>query len=332
MDVLDFVKKYVAIPVGLGLQLFGYVESVFSLTGIPKTFLIATAGFLVMVAVFIWSIWFSGSRRPSPQRRLRVLGLIALSAAYFSFVQYNLILGLRNDTLRQVMDLEAARDLVSNEPGEAIERLTGLMRTLPSASELYNIRGVAYSKQNKRQEAVKDFRKASELNPKNWLYVYNLATQLSKICDYTGAREVLDTYVKANKDEMRGRFERGVVNHLLGDYQAASSDYRIVVASRDNERIEAALFNLAVISAAKFKDEPLEPRKQEHLNEVISLLEQSLDLGKASRLRKILDALQAHPGPCEAQSVVDDLTILRTATKFNEWWDKKGEARWSQSL
>jgi tetratricopeptide (TPR) repeat protein len=331
MDVLDFVKKYVALPLGMILQLIGYVESAFNLTGIPKTFLIASTGFLVMAVVLTWLIWFSGSRLLRWQKRLGVVALIVLSAAYFSFAQYNLLLSLRNDTFRQVMDLESARDLLGSDPGETIERLTGLMRTLPNVAELHNIRGVAYSKQNKRQEALKDFRKAAALNPKNWQYVYNLHTQLSKICDFAGAKEVLDTYVNNNRDEMRGRFERGVVHHLLGDYQAALNDYQVVVASRDNDRIEAALFNLAVIHAAKFRREPLEDRKQEHVDAAIGFLEKSVELGKASRLRKILDALEVHPdAPCEAQRAADDLTSLRTATKFNEWWEK-GVARWSAS-
>jgi tetratricopeptide (TPR) repeat protein len=315
-------------PLGLILQLFGYVESVFNLTGVPKIFLIASTGFLVMAVMLTWLIWFSGSRQPSWQKRIGVVALVALSGAYFAFAQYHLLLSLRNDTLRKVMDLETARDLVNSDPGETIDRLTGLMRTLPNVGELYNIRGIAYSKQNKPQEAITDFRKAAALNPRNWQYVYNLATQLSKTCDFPQAKDVLDTYVQNNKDEMRGRFERGVVHHLLGNYQAASDDYRVVAKRGDNDKVEAALFNLAVISAAKFKSEPDEDRKQEHLNEVINLLEKSVDLGKATRLRKILDALEVHPGPCEAQRAADDLTILRTATKFNEWWDKKGVARW----
>lgn len=325
MDVLDFVKKYVALPISMILQLFGYVESVFNLTGVAKTFLIASTGFLVMAAMLTWLIWFSGSGQSTWQKRLGVVALIVLSGAYFSFAQYNLLLSLRNDTFRKVMDLETARDLVGSDPSETVERITGLIRTLPDVSELYNIRGVAYSRENKRQEALKDFRKAAELNPKNWQHVYNLHTQLSKICDLAGAKEVLDAYVKSNKDEMRGRFERGVVHHLLGDYQAALNDYRVVLAAGDNDRIEAALFNLAVIYAAKFKSETHEERKQEHLDAAINFLERSLELGKASRLRKIMAALEVQPNaPCEAQSAADDLTSLRTAKKFNEWWQKKG--------
>ena len=110
MNAFEFVKKYVALPVGIILQLFGYLEAVFNFTGISKTFFIASSGFLLVTLMLVWFVWFSGSCRTSRQRSSAFIGLIVLSTAYFFFVQYNLFLNVRNDTFRQVMDLESARD------------------------------------------------------------------------------------------------------------------------------------------------------------------------------------------------------------------------------
>jgi tetratricopeptide (TPR) repeat protein len=334
MDALDFVKRYVALPVGMVLQLFGYLEAVFNLTGIPRTFLIVSSGFLLMVLMLIWLVWFSGSCQTGRRRNAAFVGLVVLSAAYYFFVQYNLLLNVRNDTFRQVMDLESARDLLGSDPNETVVKLTSMTRTLPDVPELYNIRGVAHSKQNRPKDALRDFRKAAELNPKNRQYVYNVAAELSKMCDFTGAKKQLDDYIAKNEDEMRGRFQRGVIHHLLGDHHAALSDYRVVIASRDHEMLEGALFNSAVIYAAKFRGESRDDVKQQHLETAIKYLERSLELGKDSRLRRIITALEVRPdtAACESQSAADDLTSLRSEARFLEWLEErqKGGTKWSR--
>src|SRR6266498_430268 len=145
MNALDFVKKYLAVPVGIILQLFGYYEAIFNLTGIPKAFLIASAGFVMLTLLLVWFIWFSACCQTGRQKSGAVVGLVALSLVYYIFVQYRLMLNVRNDTFRQVMDLESARDLLSTDPGETVVKITNMTRSLHELPELYNIRGVAHS-------------------------------------------------------------------------------------------------------------------------------------------------------------------------------------------
>ena len=210
-----------------------------------------------------------------------------------------------------------------------------MTRTLPDIPELYNIRGVAYSRQRHHKEALKDFRKASELNPKNRQYLYNTAAELSKLCDFTGAKKVLDDYVTKHDDEVRGRFQRGVVHHLLGDHEAALRDYRVVIADRDTDLTEAALFNTAVIYAAKFRGELRDDLKQQWVDTAIQYLERSVELGKEGRVRRIVEALEVRPeaAACATQNAADDLTSLRSVTRFQEWLEerRKGGTKWSRN-
>src|SRR5262249_8108487 len=176
---------------------------IFNLTGIPKAFLIASSGFLMLTLLLVWFVWFSDSCQTSRQKSAALVGLVTLSITYYFFLQYHLLIKVRNDTFRQVMDLESARDLLVSDPRETVVKLTGMTRNLQDVAELYNVRGVAHSKLRHHKEALEDFRKAAELNPKNRQYIYNRAVELSKMCDFEGAKKVLDEYVGKNEDEIR---------------------------------------------------------------------------------------------------------------------------------
>lgn len=332
MTVGDFFKHYLLLPVSIILQLFGYIESAFNITGIPNTFLLISAGFMMLASLLVWVIWFSELTDTSHRRGLALVGLIALSIGYYTYMQYSLVLNFKDDLLRHLIYLESARDLVTTNSNEAIDQMSKLIDGFQKIPEVYNIRGTAYYKLGRYKDALKDFQRATELDRTGKLYRYNVAITLREMCNLREAKKILDEYVEANKHDMSGYYERAVVYHLLTDYENALAGYKIIIANSD-DYVESASFNAAVIYAFKFNDEIHDGKKKDYLDKVIKHLDRSIYLGGQDRIRKIENAFipiaerQHRDGWCEGYDVTDDLTPLQHVEMFMHWWHEKRKQR-----
>ena len=328
MTVGDFFKHYLLLPISLLLQLVGYIGSVRTITGIPHSFLLISAGFIMMVSFLVWVIWFSEPTEAARRRVPALVGLIALSLAYYTYMQYSLVLNFKEDLFRHLIYLENARDLVTTNSNEAIDQMSKLIDGFRKIPEVYNMRGMAYYKLGRYTEALKDFKKALELDRTGKLYRYNMAISLRDMCNLHEAKKILDEYVEAHQHDMSGHYDRAVIYHLLGDYDTAIAEYKIVISGSE-DFVESALFNAAVIYSYKFDNEMNERKKNEYLDKVTKHLDRSINLGGPSRLRKIESALvpptarRHREGWCEGYDVTDDLTSLQHVEAFIKWWHEK---------
>lgn len=319
MGLVDFLKK-VLVLIGVLLQAFGYVESVFRLTRIPYTFLITTAGYVALAVFLVWCIWISHDYT-FRQKRIGLVCFVLLSIAYYTFTQYALMLVLRKDAFRQVVALDSARSLVSRDPEETLLQLSKVKGELSEIPEKYNIRGTAYYRLGRYGDAYNDYKKASELDPENRQYVYNMAVALREMCDFKGALEIFDTYLKNYKDDVWGYFDRGVIHHMMREYDKALADYGVVVANK-KDTVESALFNTGAVYALKYQADSDEDVRKQDLRQTISYLEQSIKMGGQTRVSKIREALipiARRPPRCEGYYLTDDLMGVANAERFKEW-------------
>jgi tetratricopeptide (TPR) repeat protein len=321
-SIAGFIKKGLLLPIGILLQLIGYAESVHKLVGLPAPFVFATAGFLLTVAGLVWLIWFSESGLWTRQAGFGFLAFITIG--YIFLVQFQLMSWTERNTINTLIEVESARSLVSQFPTEAVRRISPIMDRGVEVSEVYNIRGVAYSKLGKNQEALQDFQAAAKLDPMNPLYQYNQAAALRDMCDYSASNEVLEAYLKQYKSNMWARYDHGVVNQILGHNDVALADYNIVIDSRQDLPMQSALFNSAVIyaaAAAAAAGNGVE--RANALAKMFSLLDHSIKLNPVTRLADLKEAMvpieKREPRCSGKYYVTDDLTVVSNFPEFKDW-------------
>jgi tetratricopeptide (TPR) repeat protein len=290
MRLARFLGRYVLAPLGVLLQVFGYIESLYRFTGIPYTFFIMSTGFAISAVLLIWYIWFSGLVQTARKAATAVISLVIVSTLYYAFLQYSLVLKVKKDILDVMVAFDSVRDLIPKDPHEALIKISKLMEQLGELPDLVNARATANYRLGRYKEALEDYRRAAALDPKNRIYEFNVAVALREMCAFKEARGVLDEYLRVNKDDMWGYFQRGVIQHVLGNYDPALSDYNIVIAN-DGPIGEAALFNSAVVYALKFKNESSEDVREAHVAKIIEYLERSIVLGQEARKGRIRNAL-----------------------------------------
>jgi tetratricopeptide (TPR) repeat protein len=317
MTLQDFLGKLV-LPFGVFLQILGYAESVHKFFGLPEPFLIASSGFLLTIACLVWLVWFSGRRVAEATKGISLGALIAVSVAYFVLVQYEVVSEVERKVISVGAEIESARSLVTSDANSAVERMNQVIEKIPDVAELYNIRGVALNNTSRFRDALNDFKKAAALDSTNRQYEFNIAVAERAMCDYKGAKQLLDGYIVRYQSDMQGRYNHGVVEQILDDQDDALSEYNIVIQSK-TEPTEAALFNSAVIYAAKTQKVA---DQQGLVAKVTNYLGRALKLNPYARLQKIKAALvpleQREPR-CDRYYATDDLTPVASHPQFVDW-------------
>lgn len=336
MQLQKFFNLYLLVPLGVLSTIFGYAESVHKLTGVPHVFLFASVGFLLALWCLVWLVWFSGMVLGPRPKKIALAGLVAVSFLYYSFTQYYVVLSVRNNVLASVVTLEGALSSATEDPAQAVRKISGLISRFGETPPLLNDRGKANYELEKYPEAVRDFKLAVQGDPKNQEYAFNLAVALRDMCDFSNAKIAFDTYVRSNPDDILGHYNRGVVYQYLGDYDAALADYAVVIATNELGRVESALFNSAVVYASKFAHASDPNTRELYLGKAIAYLERSVSIGRGGRFAKIRAALvplqERSPAKCERFYATDDLTALAKTDQFQKWMQgKNGLAGFLQS-
>lgn len=317
----DFLKRWFIVPVAILIQVFGHVESVYKFTGAPRPFLFSSVGFLLAAACLMWLVWFSGKQLERRIRLIAIGGLWALCVGYCVLVQYHALIALERRTIYTATEIESARWLIGRDPHEAIARLNRIAKRVPDIAEVYNVRGIGFYKLQRYREAYEEFKLAGERGPDNQQYEYNKATALRAMCDFTGTRDVLDTYVTQYKGDVWGRYDRGVIYQILGRDDVALADYEIVIGSRQDPS-ESALFNAAVIHAGRAAKAAQPSEQERSVRTAVRLLERAVREGGDGRLAKIRSALvpieKREAPPCGVY-VTDDLTPVVAIPQFRSW-------------
>jgi tetratricopeptide (TPR) repeat protein len=318
MSIKNFFSKLL-LPIGILLQVLGYAETAHKFFGLPEPFLFASTGFLLTIACLVWLVWFSGKSVAATTKDLSLGVLVVTSVAYYLLVQYEVISEVEHKIVQTSSEIESARALANVDGNSAIERINRLIERFPDIAELYNIRGVAFRNEGRFREALIDFQTAVRLDPAIRQYQINIALAEGSMCDFQGEKKLLNAYVDRYQADMQGRYNRGVVFHILNEQDNALADYNVVIAN-NAQSTEAALFNSAVIYAAKT---PQAPDPPDALKRVFQLLERAIRLNPFERVRKIKAALipvsQRAPACDERYYATDDLTPVATLPQFVGW-------------
>ena len=317
MSIKDFFSKLL-LPIGIILQVLGYAETAHKFFGLPEPFLVASAGFLLTIASLAWRAWFSGNVAAST-KNLSLALLVVVSFAYLLLVGYEVVSEVEHKTVQISSEIESARALANVDGNGAIERINKVIERFPDIAELYNIRGVAFKNEQRFREALDDFKTAARLDPAIRQYQINIALADASMCDFKSEKDALDAFVKKHQSDMQGRYNRGVVFQILNEQDPALEDYQVVIAN-NAQSTEAALFNSAVIYAART---PQATDPTSSLKKVLDYLERALGFNRFERSRKIKAALvpvsQRAKACDDRYYATDDLTPVANFLAFVEW-------------
>jgi tetratricopeptide (TPR) repeat protein len=319
-----FIKKWLILPIGILLQLLGYVETAHKF-GLPEPLLFSTAGFLLVAVSLIWLAWFAVDIGQAT-RRAAVVGLAVCSLAYYSFLQYQLLERTKQQVFEATLDFDSANSLLSRDANEVLQRIKRVAERMPDIADIHNLQGRALFKLARYAAAYEEFKKAAALDSTIAYYQYNQATALRALCDYQGSLAILDAYIKQYKTDMWGFYDHGVVSQIIGQDDNALNDYNIVINSHDVDApVGSALFNSAVIRASRAAKSPDGDQRNSELNAAFSLLDRAIQLDRTTRLQIIREDLvpitQRAP-KCNGYYVTDDLTPVGTLPAFKAWLKK----------
>lgn len=151
---------------------------------------------------------------------------------------------------------KASEPALTGDPGSAVIALRALVRQEPEAPVFNNL-GMAQFMEDDIAASIKSLKEAVRLEPKTWLYRYNLGRALIAIGNFDRGIEELQKSLKLGPDTtlVAGHLARALVETGRGDeaiavlrscvetgdtWQLVSLAYALVDRSRFNEAVDAA--------------------------------------------------------------------------------------------
>ena len=108
---------------------------------------------------------------------------------------------------------------------EAISDYTKALEINPRDALAYYNRGIAYNKKGRHDEAISDFNKALEINPRDaWAY-YNRGIAYDNKGEYDQAISDYTKALEINPKDAVAYYDRGILYEKKGQYDQAISDY-----------------------------------------------------------------------------------------------------------
>lgn len=194
------------------------------------------------------------------------------------------ILAATTDRIKENEILIQADSLIQNELYfEAVRTLSKHIENHPKSHRAFNIRGTAYQRRGKNEEALSDFKRATELDPKCLEYRYNFAVMLSTIEDFDQAIPIFLDLIKKNPGDASNRFGLAVSYQLKGNTEKAISAYRTLINLNGDLKANAQL-NLAEIFTEKLRKDP---RNVELLKDTIHLLAEVISKNSHVAIKEI---------------------------------------------
>jgi Flp pilus assembly protein TadD len=190
---------------------------------------------------------------------------------------------------------EAFREMADGKIPQAIQTISHAIQRDPTDALAHYVLATALSGNNQETEALAEYRKAAELEPKNPTYLDHLAISLDLSGDTVGALDALKKAIALEPSSPEYQFNLGVVLELRGDFAAAVDPLqRSVQLSRGrNWRSLAEL--------AKASDKAGRPSDAVRAaQQAVTLAEQAHDETNATALRNALAGYEhnaANNGP-----------------------------------
>ena len=157
------------------------------------------------------------------------------------------------DVQKSFIDLGLS-ELESNNLGSAISYFTQAIQKDSKNHLAYSYRGLSYSLIGDKQQAIKDYSRAIELNSNLSNARYNRGLILSRdLKQYDEALRDFEELIKRNPRDADALFERGNIYFQKGNKQQALNDY--TTAIRLNKQLGDAFYNRGIIYHQKKKNE-----------------------------------------------------------------------------
>jgi Na+(H+)/acetate symporter ActP len=83
MSMPYFLNICLILPLGILLQVVGYLQSVYRLTAAPLLLFIVSLGFVLAFSCLVWEIWYSRINLSQGARKIAIAGLVAVSVGYY---------------------------------------------------------------------------------------------------------------------------------------------------------------------------------------------------------------------------------------------------------
>jgi tetratricopeptide (TPR) repeat protein len=107
---------------------------------------------------------------------------------------------------------------------ESIDMYKMALERDSSTFDVYVNRGITYTKMAQRENAIKDFKKALTIQPKNQMALSNLCSELVNSSNFKEAIIYSNSLIKLYPTSYDGYFYRGTANVNLGNHTSALED------------------------------------------------------------------------------------------------------------
>jgi len=154
----------------------------------------------------------------------------------------------------------------------------------------YNNRGTAYYKLNRHEEAIRDYSKAIELDPKDAGAYYNRGTAFSKLSKHEDAIKDFNKAIELNPEYAESYYNRGNTHFKLNKHEEAIEDYNKAIELNPKSDLAYNNRGLAYSELNRYEDAikdfnkaiELNPKDAEaYANRGIASLQANEDLDKA---------------------------------------------------
>jgi len=118
---------------------------------------------------------------------------------------------------------------------EAIKDFDKAIKLNSDYAEAYVGRGLAYAEQQKYDKAIEDYNKAIKLNPDDAKAYYNRGLAYVELGEHERAIKDFDKAIKLNSDDAKAYYNRGIAYAGLGEYNRAIEDFnKAIKLNKDN--------------------------------------------------------------------------------------------------
>lgn len=118
---------------------------------------------------------------------------------------------------------------------ESIQAFTKSIEILPTYSNAYGQRGIAYYRLNNLELAVKDYEKSIQLNPMNATTLSNLGSVYFQTQQYEKAKDAYEKAIRANPNFVDAIANYASTLGTMGEYNSAITYFKRAIAIRPNE-------------------------------------------------------------------------------------------------
>jgi tetratricopeptide (TPR) repeat protein len=140
-------------------------------------------------------------------------------------------LGLMKEKALNEKDINVKNALIK----ESIQAFTRSIEILPTYSNAYGQRGIAYYRLNNLELAVKDYEKSIQFNPMNATTLSNLGSVYFQTQQYQKAKDAYARAIKANPNFVDALANYASTLGTLGEYNSAITYFKRAIAIRPNE-------------------------------------------------------------------------------------------------